>query len=65
MFLQKLETLIKVYCYFSASPYSFVPLQTSISDVKNCQVPSNTQGVIVMETFLPKLTGKHRFSFFL
>ncbi|XP_074439128.1 uncharacterized protein F13E9.13, mitochondrial-like isoform X1 [Larus michahellis] len=42
-----------------ASSHSFVPLQTSISDVKNCQVPSNTQGVIMMETFLPKLTGSY------
>lgn len=62
MLSKKLEILMK--SYFSASSFNFVLLQTSISDITNCQVPSSTQGVIMMESFLPELTGKHRFSFF-
>ncbi|XP_069649649.1 uncharacterized protein F13E9.13, mitochondrial isoform X1 [Haliaeetus albicilla] len=55
--LENVRNYLDANALIIASPYSFVPLQTSISDVKNCQVPSNTQGVIVMETFLPKLTA--------
>ncbi|XP_009318562.1 PREDICTED: uncharacterized protein F13E9.13, mitochondrial-like [Pygoscelis adeliae] len=54
--LENVRNYLDANALIIASSYSFVPLQTSISDVKNCQVPSNTQAVI-METFLPKLTG--------
>ncbi|XP_046755414.1 uncharacterized protein LOC415758 isoform X8 [Gallus gallus] len=50
------EELLGCKCSNNCS-YSFVPLQTSISNVTNCQVPSSTQGVIMMESFLPELTG--------
>ncbi|KAM6380541.1 uncharacterized protein F13E9.13, mitochondrial-like isoform 1-T2 [Pluvialis apricaria] len=55
--LENVRNYLDANALIIASSHSFVPLQTSISNVNNCQVPSNTQGVIMMETFLPKLTG--------
>ncbi|KAM9374094.1 LOW QUALITY PROTEIN: uncharacterized protein F13E9.13, mitochondrial-like [Phaethornis superciliosus] len=47
---------VKKFMEHIISSCSVVPVQTSSSDVQNCQVLSNTQAVIMMETFLPKVT---------
>ncbi|NP_001384885.1 uncharacterized protein LOC415758 isoform 3 [Gallus gallus] len=56
--LENVKNYLDANALIIASSYSFVPLQTSISNVTNCQVPSSTQGVIMMESFLPELTDK-------
>ncbi|XP_042733160.1 uncharacterized protein F13E9.13, mitochondrial-like isoform X2 [Lagopus leucura] len=59
--LENVKNYLDANALIIASSFNFVLLQTSISDITNCQVPSSTQGVIMMESFLPELTG----SFFL
>ncbi|XP_046755404.1 uncharacterized protein LOC415758 isoform X2 [Gallus gallus] len=59
--LENVKNYLDANALIIASSYSFVPLQTSISNVTNCQVPSSTQGVIMMESFLPELTALRKF----